>query len=155
MAHRLRPLALALCFIVASCGDSGPVGEEGVVDFSCTWVFRLDFSYPAEDVFCAITDISLTVVQNGTVLSGGATGGTQACSQTGTDWPEGQIVDQILSGRTRSNSAVFSLKGGGYSLSLSGLPRSGRFDGTFQGNAFLDPFDVGDVTVSGTWSASR
>jgi hypothetical protein len=50
---------------------------------------------------------------------------------------------------------VFSLKGGGYSLSLSGLPRSGRFDGTFQGNAFLDPFDVGDVTVSGTWSASR
>jgi hypothetical protein len=154
MVLRLPLVVLALSIAAASCGESTTEVEE-VVDFSGAWTLRLDFSYSPEDVFCSVTGIALTVVQNGSVLTGGSVGGTQSCSQTGTDWPEAQIQDQVLSGTARPNSAVVQFGSGALSLNLSGQPRSGRFDGTFNGSVFLDAFDLGDVTVSGTWSARR
>ena len=155
MAHRIRLLLIALTLSGISCGDSTTGTEEDVVDFSGTWTLRVDFSYPPEDVFCTISGISLTVNQDAAALSGSSTGGTQSCSQTGTGWDDIDFGGTTLSGNARPNSVILNLESAIASFSMSGVPRSGRFDGTFQGNAVLEPFDIGDVTVAGSWSASR
>ena len=155
MTRTAGVLLLGLTVALTACGGTETGPEEGVVDFSGSWTVRADFSYLPEDIACSITDIALTVSQTDATLTGSSTGGTMSCSQTGTDWPSSDVVDLTLSGNARPNSVIFQLQGGELSLSFSGLPRSSRFDGTFQGSAVIEAFDIGDVTISGSWTASR
>lgn len=155
MSIRLRALPLFLVLLVATaCG--GSTEPEDVIDFSGTWRMDIYFSYPPEDVSCEILGVTLTVAQNDEVLSGGTTGGTESCRQGETTWPSDQIGALSLTGNARASSVIFTLaEAGQASLTFTGQPKEGRFDGSFQGSAFLDPFNLGDVTVGGTWTAQR
>jgi len=154
MMCRLRFLLPALTLAAMACG--GDEAPEMVVDFSGTWQLRADFIYQPEDVICVVNGLTLTVVQDGSFLSGSATAGTMLCSQSGVDWPAVVSGEFTLSGNARPASVIFNLQEvGGPSLTFSGPLTDSKFNGAFQGSLVLEPFNLGDVAVSGTWTASR
>ncbi len=146
---------LVLLLAALGCGDNG-VDPENLIDFRGTWAMDVYFVYPPEDLICSLTGLTLSVSQDGKILTGGTVGGSEACSQTGTDWPEIAVGDMTLSGTARENSVLFSLKQASiFEFTFNGSTDGTQFVGTFQGSAFLEPFDIGDVTVAGNWTARR
>lgn len=150
----LLTAALLLSAGLTACGDSGSDPEQVVV-FEGQWTLRLDYQYAPEDLVCTVTGIALTITQDGAVMTGASTGGTEGCNQTGTPWEDVSFEATTLSGNARENTVVFTLLSNNSSLSFSGQPRSGRFEGTFQGSRVLEPFFVGDVSIAGSWVAQR
>lgn len=156
-----RPIAaLALAASLTAC-SSGTTLE--FLDFSGTWTLDLLFATPNQ-VACAITGITATVVQTGPTFSGSTTGGTENCTFGLETWPSDQIGDLTISlgvagpaGSELEDALAFTVSAEGVALTFVGgaAPQNVGFAGALTGTVTLDPFDVGSTEVTGTWTARR
>ena len=143
--------AMAVAMVLAAgCDDDDGMGPEAV-DLTGTWTYSAT-NLAGGGLTCSFTGIQATVQQSASTFSGTTQGGSYLCESLlgnlGAD-----LGAQTISGGTIAGSDVGFQIDGVLLFTHSGTVSGNSMSGTVVATGSVDP--VGQVALSGSWTASR
>ena len=143
---------LLLILVLTACGDDGTQPPQHT-DISGSWTYSVQNLSSPPGINCTVTGVQATITQSGGSFSGTTRGGQWACQSPFGPLPPAALSAQTISaGMVDGNSVSFEIDGV-LLFAHEGTVSGNSMSGTVTGTGSMDP--VGDLTLSGSWTASR